>query len=166
MVLVVESSYLSVLLSVKVDMSKVNLDTIKPWITQRVTQLLGVEDDVVVEFIFNMLEKKQVRGHSLASTPPLSLLSLLSLLLSPPLLFALHFFFLNPSMHQFPDPRELQMNLTGFLHGKNARIFMQELWELLTSAQESIGGIPTKFLEQKKEEIRQKKVGRKVVFEF
>ena len=58
-------------------MSKVNLDTIKPWITQRVTQLLGVEDDVVVEFIFNMLEKKQVRGHSLAFTPPLSLLSLL-----------------------------------------------------------------------------------------
>jgi len=41
-------------------MSKVNLDTIKPWNTQRVAQLLGVEDDVVVEFIFNMLEKKQV----------------------------------------------------------------------------------------------------------
>ena len=58
------------------------------------------------------------------------------------------------------------MNLTGFLHGKNARIFMQELWELLTSAQESIGGIPTKFLEQKKEEIRQKKVGRKMVLSF
>ena len=71
-----ESSYLNVLLFVKVDMSKVNLDTIKPWITQRVTQLLGVEDDVVVELIFNMLEKKQVERHSLASTPPLSLLSL------------------------------------------------------------------------------------------
>ena len=56
------------------------------------------------------------------------------------------------------------MNLTGFLHGKNARIFMHELWELLTSAQESIGGIPTKFLEQKREEIRQKKVGREKVF--
>ena len=58
------------------------------------------------------------------------------------------------------------MNLTGFLHGKNARVFMQELWELLTSAQESIGGIPTKFLEQKKEEIRQKKVGREMVLSF
>ena len=43
---------------------------------------------------------------------------------------------------------------------------MQELWELLTSAQESIGGIPTKFLEQKKEEIRQKKVGREMVLSF
>ena len=41
---------------------------------------------------------------------------------------------------------------------------MHELWELLTSAQESIGGIPTKFLEQKREEIRQKKVGREMVF--
>ena len=45
----------------QVDMSKVNLDTIKPWITQRVTDLLGIEDDVVVEFIFNLLEKTQVR---------------------------------------------------------------------------------------------------------
>ena len=45
----------------QVDMSKVNLDTIKPWITQRVTDLLGIEDDVVVEFIFNLLEKNQVR---------------------------------------------------------------------------------------------------------
>lgn len=39
-------------------MSKVNLDTIKPWITQRVTELLGIEDDVVVEFIFNQLEER------------------------------------------------------------------------------------------------------------
>ena len=35
---------------------------------------------------------------------------------------------------------------------------MQELWDLLVSAQDNIGGIPTKFLEQKKEEIRLKKV--------
>ena len=45
----------------QVDMNKVNLDTIKPWITQRVTDLLGIEDDVVVEFIFNLLEKNRVR---------------------------------------------------------------------------------------------------------
>ena len=103
---------------VQVDMSKVNLDTIKPWITTRVNQLLGIDDDVVVEFVFNLLENTQ-----------------------------------------HPDPKEMQMNLTGFLNGKNARIFMQELWDLLTSAQENIGGIPSIFLEQKKEEIRQKKVG-------
>ena len=99
-------------------MSKVNLNTIKPWITTRVNQLLGIDDDVVVEFVFNLLENTQ-----------------------------------------FPDPKDMQMNLTGFLNGKNTRIFMQELWDLLASAQENIGGIPSIFLEQKKEVIRQNKVG-------
>ena len=39
-------------------MSKVNLDTIKPWINQRVTELLGFEDDVVIEFVYNQLEER------------------------------------------------------------------------------------------------------------
>ena len=82
------------------------------------TNCWGIDGDVVVKFVFNLLENTQ-----------------------------------------FPDPKEMQMNLTGFLNGKNARIFMQELWDLLASAQENIGGIPSIFLEQKKEEIRQKKVG-------
>ena len=116
-------------------MQKVSLDTIKPWITQRITQLLGIEDDVVVEFIFNMLESNQVEIVTLDDC-----------------ILKYHHF------SQFPEPKELQMNLTGFLHAKYARVFMQELWDLLISAQENIGGIPTRFLEQKKEEIRQKKV--------
>jgi serine/arginine repetitive matrix protein 1 len=90
-------------------MSKVNLDTIKPWITTRVNQLLGIDDDVVVEFVFNLLENTQ-----------------------------------------FPDPKDMQMNLTGFLNGKNARIFMQELWGLLASAQENIGGIPSSWSRRKR----------------
>lgn len=59
---------------------------------------------------------------------------------------------------QFPDPKHMQLNLTGFLHGKNARLFMQDLWDLLISAQENTSGIPTVFLEKKKEELRLKKV--------
>lgn len=39
-------------------MSKVNLDTLKPWITTKVTEMLGVEDDVLIEFIFNQLEEE------------------------------------------------------------------------------------------------------------
>lgn len=35
---------------------------------------------------------------------------------------------------------------------------MQELWDLFISAQQNVGGIPSKFLNQKKEEIRLKKV--------
>ena len=34
------------------------LDVLKPWITKRTTELLKMEDDVVVEFIFNQLEEK------------------------------------------------------------------------------------------------------------
>lgn len=47
-------------LGVKVDMSKVKVDVLKPWITKRVYELLKVEDDVVVEFIFNQLEDEKV----------------------------------------------------------------------------------------------------------
>lgn len=35
---------------------------------------------------------------------------------------------------------------------------MQELWDLLISAQDNVSGIPTKFLEQKKEEIKKRQV--------
>jgi hypothetical protein len=41
-------------------MEKVSLDTIKPWISKRVTELLGTDDDVLLEFIVNMLEKEKV----------------------------------------------------------------------------------------------------------
>lgn len=52
----------------------------------------------------------------------------------------------------------MQINLTGFLNGKNARILMSELWDLLLSAQDSSSGIPEVFMAQKKEEIKQRKV--------
>lgn len=59
---------------------------------------------------------------------------------------------------QNPDSKMMQINLTGFLNGKNAREFMRDLWPLLLSAQENIAGIPSAFLEQKKEEIKQRQV--------
>jgi len=43
---------------------------------------------------------------------------------------------------------------------------MKELWSLLVSAQENIGGIPSTFLEKKKEEIKQRKVGFRRTFWF
>jgi hypothetical protein len=52
----------------------------------------------------------------------------------------------------------MQINITGFLNAKKARDFMQELWALLLSAMENIGGIPAIFLEQKKEEIKRRQV--------
>lgn len=48
-------------LSKKIDMKKVKLDVLKPWITRRTTEMLKIEDDVVVEFIFNQLEEKSLK---------------------------------------------------------------------------------------------------------
>ena len=45
---------------IKVDLSKVKIDVIKPWITRRITEILGFEDDVVIDFCFNLLEKTEV----------------------------------------------------------------------------------------------------------
>merc|ERR1712083_493186 len=99
----------------KVDMTKVKLDVLKPWITKRISEMLKMEDDVVVEFIFNQLEEKE------------------------------------------PDPRKIQINLTGFLNGKYARIFMGELWALLDSAQNSENGIPVELVNAKMDEIKTRK---------
>eukprot|EP00048_Salpingoeca_helianthica_P003940 m.72128 g.72128 ORF g.72128 m.72128 type:complete len:387 (-) comp12976_c0_seq2:63-1223(-) len=54
------------------------------------------------------------------------------------------------------DPRQMQINLTGFMH-KNAKVFMKELWEMLVSAQSNSSGIPTAILEAKKQEITRAK---------
>ncbi|CAL0304162.1 unnamed protein product [Lupinus luteus] len=45
-----------------VDMTKVNMDVMKPWITKRVTELLGFEDEVLINFIHGLLDKKEVNG--------------------------------------------------------------------------------------------------------
>ena len=42
-------------------MKKVKLDVIKPWISTRITELLGVEDELVIGFVFGLLEEK-VKG--------------------------------------------------------------------------------------------------------
>ncbi|KAK3942182.1 PWI domain-containing protein [Diplogelasinospora grovesii] len=40
----------------KVDMQKVNIQVMKKWIAGKVTEILGNEDDVVIELIFNLIE--------------------------------------------------------------------------------------------------------------
>ncbi|CAM4821354.1 unnamed protein product [Rotaria magnacalcarata] len=98
-------------IDVKIDMLKVKLDVLKSWITKRLQELLGIEDDVVIEFVFNQLEDKN------------------------------------------PDPKMMQINLTGFLGGSKARLFIGELWKHLASAQSSPDGIPAEFVEMKKREL-------------
>ena len=55
-----------------------------------------------------------------------------------------------------PDPKKMQISLSGFLNGKNARIFMGDLWKLLDSAQKTTSGIPQEFIDKKKEEMKSK----------
>eukprot|EP00126_Sphaerothecum_destruens_P005180 Sdes_comp18619_c0_seq1m8796 len=105
----------SKILDQKVDISKINLSVIKPWIKDRITALLGFEDDVVIDFVSTQLEEEN-----------------------------------------FPDPKIIQVNLTGFLE-KMTSSFVADLWNLLLDAQSSPTGIPTQMLEQKKREIQTKR---------
>lgn len=52
--------------STKVDLTKVNWDTMKPWIAKRITELLGgLEDEVLIAYVIEQLEGKKVsRGEA------------------------------------------------------------------------------------------------------
>lgn len=41
-------------------MTKVSMDIIRPWIATRVTELLGFEDEVLINFIYGLLDGKVV----------------------------------------------------------------------------------------------------------
>ena len=51
--------------STKVDLTKINWDTMKPWIAKRITELLGgLEDEVLIAYVIEQLEGKKVsRGE-------------------------------------------------------------------------------------------------------
>lgn len=117
----------------KVDIEKVNIDLMKKWIAQKITDILGDEDDIVVETCYNLIEQNQfVRTDTrLATRQPLTC----------------------------PQPKikEIQIQLTGFLN-KDTPAFCKELWDLMLSAQESPMGVPKEMLEAKKLELQQEQV--------
>uniref|UniRef100_T1JQ43 PWI domain-containing protein n=1 Tax=Tetranychus urticae TaxID=32264 RepID=T1JQ43_TETUR len=43
----------------KVDLTKVNLDALKPWISKRLEEILMMDDDVVVDFVINQLTENK-----------------------------------------------------------------------------------------------------------
>lgn len=45
-------------------MTKVKLDVLRPWISKKITDILHIEDDVVVEFVYNQLEEDKVKKRS------------------------------------------------------------------------------------------------------
>ncbi|KAM0999399.1 hypothetical protein COP2_006393 [Malus domestica] len=48
-----------------VDITKVSMDVMRPWIANRVTELLGFEDEVLINFIYGLLEGKVVNGKEI-----------------------------------------------------------------------------------------------------
>merc|ERR1719265_3063121 len=48
--------------STKVDINKVSMDVLKPWITRRITELLGFEDDIVIDYCISQLTEPSEKG--------------------------------------------------------------------------------------------------------
>lgn len=46
------------ILDTKIDFTKVNLDVISKWVTEKVIEILGFEDDIVPNLVINMLKSK------------------------------------------------------------------------------------------------------------
>jgi serine/arginine repetitive matrix protein 1 len=105
--------------SQKVDMTRVSLDALRPWIEKRVTEFLGDEDEIVNEYCIAQLEAYDPVDRSV-------------------------------------EPRDVQINLEGFLGESSAAIFMKELWSLLLSAQHSSAGVPEELIEQQKRDKEEK----------
>lgn len=42
----------------KVDLRKVNIGVLRAWIAKKITELMKFEDDVVIEYVYSMLEDK------------------------------------------------------------------------------------------------------------
>ena len=88
----------------RVDIRAVNLDIIGSWLHQRITELMGQEDDIVIDYALQQLKEASSNSQPLC-------------------------------------PKQLQINLTGFLEAK-APTFVEELWGLLVSASKDPNGIP------------------------
>ena len=101
------------ILETKVNLKKINLDVINRWVTQKIIEVVGFEDDILINLVINMLQGADVDG------------------------------------------KKMQLDVTGFLE-KQSGAFVAELWALMVDAQEQPTGIPSVFLQKKKEEILQR----------
>lgn len=46
------------ILDEKLDISKVNLDVMRPWVTEKVIEILGFEDEICAGLVIGLLEEK------------------------------------------------------------------------------------------------------------
>eukprot|EP00919_Chromeraceae_sp_WS-2016_P022714 GHVR01053896.1.p1 GENE.GHVR01053896.1~~GHVR01053896.1.p1 ORF type:complete len:214 (+),score=74.50 GHVR01053896.1:30-671(+) len=98
----------------KVDVKKVRLETLRPWLEKRFKEVQLHEDDILVDFCMEQLNDDRKLC-----------------------------------------PRELTTSMGAFLH-EAARPLVEQLWQLLLSAQAHPSGIPPKFIEERKAELLEK----------
>jgi serine/arginine repetitive matrix protein 1 len=41
-------------------MNKINLEVMKPWVTKKLVDLLQFEDDVLIDYVFSLLEESVI----------------------------------------------------------------------------------------------------------
>ena len=105
------------------------------WIGGKISDILGNDDDVVIELCCNLLESSRF-------VCPTSTASLGNA---------------DFTRDTQPDIKKIQISLTGFLDRDTAS-FCKELWNLCLSAQSNPQGVPKELLEAKKLELIQEKV--------
>ena len=110
------------ILDSKVNFKKVNLDVISKWVHEKIIELVGFEDEILINLVNNMLQGGELEG------------------------------------------KKLQLDVTGFL-GKQTGAFVEELWTFLVDAQNQPNGIPSAFIQKKKQEIinRQQNLVQKIL---
>lgn len=118
---------------IPVDRTMVHIAVLTQWIEDRVTAILGFEDDIVQSTAINLfLPEANSTSSGIGAADGVDV---------------------EPVV---VDPRRAQLDLAGFLGETEAAQFAKELWELLLDAQTTPTGIPRKLLERKKEELAQK----------
>jgi len=94
----------------KVDVSKVNLTKINAWIEQRITELLGDDDDIVINFAISQLEESTKNATNKFLCPKNMQISLTGFLTKNTAIFMEELWALLLSAQSQPDgiPPELQ----------------------------------------------------------
>ena len=105
--------------NLKVDVTKVNWEIMKEWTAQRVSQLLGMEDEVLIGYIHEQLgaDKKVIIAFCQMSSKfslPVKTCMACYVVQTAYLIMAM----------QDLDPKRLQIALTGFLE-KNTSLFVK-----------------------------------------
>eukprot|EP00815_Leptocylindrus_aporus_P011842 CAMPEP_0116052448 /NCGR_PEP_ID=MMETSP0322-20121206/1581_1 /TAXON_ID=163516 /ORGANISM="Leptocylindrus danicus var. apora, Strain B651" /LENGTH=325 /DNA_ID=CAMNT_0003535389 /DNA_START=37 /DNA_END=1014 /DNA_ORIENTATION=- len=108
----------------KVDLKKINYPVLSMWIEDKITGILGIDDEIVQQTAVELFLPELAAADAYYVGPP-----------------------------KVVDPKHAQLDLEGFLGAEESAAFSAELWELMVDAQSQSQGIPKKLLEQKKAEI-------------